>query len=142
MAALAIGLDTTARKPAAPAAVGASAPDPVASALGALAAGLAASAKPPSPEIVVPPADLGKPTVRQVAAALPEPAILVPTTAVSMIPASDGSREAAAHLDDTAAELLRPMLRQWLDSNMPRIVEKAFREELAASAPPQSHAGD
>jgi cell pole-organizing protein PopZ len=33
--------------------------------------------------------------------------------------------------DDTAAELLRPMLRQWLDSNMPRIVEKALRRELA-----------
>ena len=32
--------------------------------------------------------------------------------------------------DDTAAELLRPMLRQWLDSNMPRIVEKALRIEL------------
>jgi cell pole-organizing protein PopZ len=34
------------------------------------------------------------------------------------------------------ATLLRPMLRQWLDDNMPRIVEKAFREELAERAKP------
>lgn len=33
--------------------------------------------------------------------------------------------------DDTVSELLRPMLRKWLESNMPRIVEKALRKELA-----------
>ena len=38
-------------------------------------------------------------------------------------------------LDDTAAELLRPMLRHWLDENMPRIVEKALRIELAQPVP-------
>jgi cell pole-organizing protein PopZ len=32
-----------------------------------------------------------------------------------------------------AAELLRPMLRQWLTDNMPRIVEKALHMELADS---------
>lgn len=37
--------------------------------------------------------------------------------------------------EDTAAELLRPMLRQWLDSNMPRIVEKALRRELTERPP-------
>ena len=37
-------------------------------------------------------------------------------------------------MEDTVAELLRPMLRQWLDANMPRIVEKALRVELAESA--------
>jgi cell pole-organizing protein PopZ len=26
--------------------------------------------------------------------------------------------------------MLRPMLRQWLDDNMPRIVEKALRDEM------------
>ena len=36
-------------------------------------------------------------------------------------------------LEDTVAELLRPMLRQWLDENMPRIVEKALRIEVADS---------
>lgn len=37
---------------------------------------------------------------------------------------------APAKLDRTAAELLRPMLRQWLADNMPRIVEDALRSEL------------
>jgi cell pole-organizing protein PopZ len=33
-------------------------------------------------------------------------------------------------LDRAASELLRPMLRQWLAENMPRIVEEALRSEL------------
>jgi cell pole-organizing protein PopZ len=37
-------------------------------------------------------------------------------------------------LEDTVADLLRPMLRDWLDANMPRIVEKALRVELAEGA--------
>jgi cell pole-organizing protein PopZ len=36
----------------------------------------------------------------------------------------------ARKLDRSAAELLRPMLRQWLSENMPRIVEDALRSEL------------
>jgi cell pole-organizing protein PopZ len=36
----------------------------------------------------------------------------------------------ARKLDRSAAELLRPMLRQWLAENMPRIVEEALRSEL------------
>ncbi|MCB1519348.1 MAG: DUF2497 domain-containing protein [Hyphomicrobiaceae bacterium] len=34
-------------------------------------------------------------------------------------------------VEDIVAELLRPMLREWLAENMPRIVEKALRIELA-----------
>jgi uncharacterized protein len=37
-------------------------------------------------------------------------------------------------LEDAVADLLRPMLKQWLDTNMPRIVEKALRVELAQKA--------
>jgi cell pole-organizing protein PopZ len=33
-------------------------------------------------------------------------------------------------MDGAAAELLRPMLRQWLAENMPRIVEDALRSEM------------
>lgn len=33
-------------------------------------------------------------------------------------------------LEDIARELLQPMLRQWLDDNLPRIVEAAVREEV------------
>lgn len=56
--------------------------------------------------------------------------------------ASPGAQAAGdgAPLDRGAAELLRPMLRQWLSENMPRIVEEALRSELmssqASAAPP------
>ena len=33
-------------------------------------------------------------------------------------------------LEDLAREMLQPMLRQWLDDNLPRIVESAVREEV------------
>jgi cell pole-organizing protein PopZ len=39
---------------------------------------------------------------------------------------------AAPKLDGAAAELLRPMLRQWLADNMPRIVEDALRSEITS----------
>jgi cell pole-organizing protein PopZ len=50
---------------------------------------------------------------------------------------------AAPKLDRNAAELLRPMLRQWLADNMPRIVEEALRSELMSSqaAPKDSDKG-
>ncbi len=33
-------------------------------------------------------------------------------------------------MEDTVAELLRPMLRNWLAENMPKIVERALRKEI------------
>ena len=36
-------------------------------------------------------------------------------------------------IEDTLAELLRPMVRQWLDENMSRAIEKAIRVEVANS---------
>ena len=33
-------------------------------------------------------------------------------------------------LQDMAQELLRPMLKQWLDSNLPPLVERLVREEI------------
>jgi cell pole-organizing protein PopZ len=38
-----------------------------------------------------------------------------------------------APIEDTTADLLRPMLRQWLADNMPRMVEKALHIEVAES---------
>ena len=66
------------------------------------------------------------------AAPLPvsEPA-KVQATPVSQ-PAAPASPSGVRTLEDTVADLLRPMLREWLDANMPRIVEKALRGELAA----------
>jgi cell pole-organizing protein PopZ len=39
----------------------------------------------------------------------------------------------AAPIEDSTADLLRPMLRQWLAENMPRMVEKALHIEVAES---------
>jgi cell pole-organizing protein PopZ len=49
-------------------------------------------------------------------------------------PASVSAAAPVRSLEDTVADLLRPMLRDWLDANMPRIVEKALRVELAEGA--------
>jgi cell pole-organizing protein PopZ len=35
-------------------------------------------------------------------------------------------------MDETVVELLRPLLRDWLDKNMPRLIEPALKAELEA----------
>jgi cell pole-organizing protein PopZ len=42
----------------------------------------------------------------------------------------------AGGLEDAAAQLLRPILKQWLSENMPKIVEKALRSEAGEDFPP------
>lgn len=94
------------------------------SALGVLAAGLAGAAMPSTsaPDIPgVAPEDI------------PEEAILSKTAFAR--PAASDQPGPARTLEDTVAEMLRPMLREWLDTNMPRIVEKAIRVEIANKAP-------
>ena len=51
--------------------------------------------------------------------------------ALVVVPPS-GSEETGT-IEDTTADLLRPMLRQWLADNMPRMVEKALHIEIAES---------
>lgn len=46
-------------------------------------------------------------------------------------PATQATQDASRTLEDAVSDLLRPMLRQWLDTNLPRLVEKALSEELA-----------
>ncbi|HEX2099929.1 MAG TPA: DUF2497 domain-containing protein, partial [Candidatus Synoicihabitans sp.] len=36
----------------------------------------------------------------------------------------------ARTLDDLVAEMLRPMLREWLDENLPGLVERLVKEEI------------
>ncbi len=128
--------------PATPAAAEPAALDPSvasASALGALAAGLAASSRESGPEIIVSAVEVSPPKA-DTATQQDVPGVNTPVataTGVSVFSSPD-SFVGGAHLrpiststlDDTAAELLRPMLRQWLDDNMPRIVERALRIEL------------
>jgi cell pole-organizing protein PopZ len=44
--------------------------------------------------------------------------------------------ERARALEDAVAEMLRPMLRDWLDANLPRMVQQALREEMSKSSLP------
>jgi cell pole-organizing protein PopZ len=79
--------------------------DPVAAAqtaLGALAMGLATSVKSRAP--------------------------LTPAPAYSENAVTATGRKT---LDDTIVEMLRPLIREWLDANLPEMVEKALRQELS-----------
>jgi cell pole-organizing protein PopZ len=66
------------------------------------------------------------------AIAAPSNQLTVPVSS----PAATLSPPAQRTLEDTVVELLRPMLRTWIDTNMPVMVEKALRAETAAMAPP------
>ena len=52
------------------------------------------------------------------------------TTATSLS-VSSHSMNAPRSMEDAVADLLRPMLKNWLAENMPRIVERALRRELS-----------
>lgn len=56
-------------------------------------------------------------------------------SAANIVVSSDGGK--VRTLEDTVAELLRPLLREWLENNMPRIVESALRLEVADSVKKQ-----
>lgn len=49
------------------------------------------------------------------------------------VTATSAGAEGTETIEDTTADLLRPMLRQWLADNMPRMVEKALHIEIAES---------
>jgi len=57
----------------------------------------------------------------------------VPPTAGSTAPAA-ASAPHLQGLDAMVAELLRPMLRQWLDENMPRLVSAALKAEAESQS--------
>lgn len=65
-------------------------------------------------------------------AALPVPPQHVPPP-VPVVEPPSSTNAAAAPIEDSTADLLRPMLRQWLAENMPRMVEKALHIEVAES---------
>lgn len=104
-------------------------------ALDALAQGLAASAAASSisPEAASPAIPL-TPVFEA-----PEPDLRPHATAPSMLPvavSSPGSIPVTRTLEDAVADMLRPMLQQWVAENMPRIIERALRTEVAQSVKP------
>lgn len=68
--------------------------------------------------------------VMAVEAAPMEPSLHVPPPVPHTAQQPQG---ASAPIEDSTADLLRPMLRQWLAENMPRMVEKALHIEVAES---------
>lgn len=108
----------------------------------------------PETAAIVPPAPIevapvvafeAEPPLPAVAAYVEEIPEAAPPTAqvVTMppppLPASalpDDAAEGVGSIEDTTADLLRPMLRQWLADNMPRMVEKALHIEIAESVKP------
>lgn len=97
------------------------------SALDALAAGLAASNATSTPVPSTPPSDadarpLSPPQALPISSAV--------TSSVSAV--SEPPRAAPARtLEDSVAEMIKPMLQKWIDDNMPRIIEKALRNEAS-----------
>jgi cell pole-organizing protein PopZ len=72
----------------------------------------------------------------------PKPAAPMPQAAPPPLrPQMQDPTQAAQHaqnleVEDAAAQLLRPMLRQWLSENMPKIVEKALLSEVEGQLKP------
>jgi hypothetical protein len=58
-----------------------------------------------------------------------------PSTLPATIP-SQGSVPVNRTLEDAVADMLRPMLQQWVAENMPRIIERALRTEVAQTVKP------
>jgi cell pole-organizing protein PopZ len=68
--------------------------------------------------------------------ATPEPSLHVPPPVphpAQQPQVGSAGLSAPAPIEDSTADLLRPMLRQWLAENMPRMVEKALHIEVAES---------
>jgi cell pole-organizing protein PopZ len=65
----------------------------------------------------------------------PVPPVLPQLRAHPMLPEGNLAHHRNAAAEDAAAQLLRPMLRQWLSENMPKIVEKALLSEAGFEQP-------
>jgi hypothetical protein len=88
---------------------------------GGLAAAIAASYPSLAVESVPP---------ESAAAQIPPP---VPPLPAPQLQDAGATAAPPSQIEDSTADLLRPMLRQWLAENMPRMVEKALHIEVAES---------
>lgn len=90
----------------------------------------------PAPRIGATPAEWPSPAqpAGPTVVPMPPPPLPVAEPAHTMLPVpAHGATEGTGSIEDTTADLLRPMLRQWLADNMPRMVEKALHIEIAES---------
>lgn len=98
-----------------PAVEAVSVPD-IASAMPAMAAGLVA---------------VGGVAVAAAASAAAEPVV-----AIVEAPQSLPAASATPPMEDAVSSLLRPLIKDWLDRNMPTLVEKALKDELKSRSEP------
>ena len=61
---------------------------------------------------------------------LSQTAATAAASAFGQLSAAIGMPHSDRTLEDVVRELLRPLLKQWLDDNLPRIVEASVREEV------------
>jgi cell pole-organizing protein PopZ len=97
----------------------------------------AAQDKEPAPAAKLPEATPAKsPTLAAEPKAVPvQPAPAARSAAPTPTPTispSAGALPTVRTMDETVVELLRPLLRDWLDTNMPRLIEPALKAELEA----------
>ncbi|MFE0753702.1 DUF2497 domain-containing protein [Inquilinus sp. NPDC058860] len=87
--------------------------------------------------------DEPRPAAPPPAAAAEDDAVVSPASASAALAAlarlnAAAPPPAAAHksqtVDDLVRELLRPMLKEWLDANLPRLVEQAVEREVSRIA--------
>jgi nicotinate-nucleotide--dimethylbenzimidazole phosphoribosyltransferase len=132
----------TARTGSAPTADAGPKPAPEAEEAKAAPAAQPAAAK--MPDVVAPQPPSASAPKSAVAAAAPAPAPAPKPKAMAPAPTAKAEAPAPAPatrsttgmagktIDETVIELLRPLLRDWLDANMPRLIEPALKAELEA----------
>jgi cell pole-organizing protein PopZ len=77
-------------------------------------------------EPLAPPVDLGPPLVDDSVAGRSRDALDQLSTIASSVPAQPQVNP----LEDMVREMLRPMLKQWLDDNLPKIVQDHVKREI------------
>lgn len=110
-----------------------------ATALGALVAGFAVASAQADAAPAVTVATASSPVSRSKTPAAPSAPAVVSTTVAPPVAAAQppaatpvvAAEPAVRTLEDAVAEMLRPMLQQWLTDHMPRIIERALRVETA-----------
>ena len=78
-------------------------------------------------EELAPPADLGPPLLDQTAAAVSRSALEHLTTVAATVP----PLPQANPLEEMVRDMLRPMLKQWLDEHLPGLVDEHVRREIS-----------
>ena len=78
-------------------------------------------------EPLAPPADLGPPLLADNAAGHSREALEQLSTIAASVPAAPSVNP----LEDMVREMLRPVLKQWLDEHLPRIVDEHVKREIS-----------